>query len=129
MGEPATAPDTDGASGGQQPGLHEAAVSDEALATAVPLNQLDPHDHHGLAGADHRQDIELKKTYANWLLIFMAAQLVVSDAVFVTAAWAGADWHVDETTLRIWLAATTIELIGVALVVTRYLFPRRDRSG
>jgi hypothetical protein len=38
----------------------DAAVSREALATAVPLHQLDPHDHQALEGADHKQDIELR---------------------------------------------------------------------
>ncbi len=106
----------------------DAAVSQEALATAIPLNQLDPHDHHGLEGADHKQDIELKKTYAKWLLILVAAQLVVADGVFVAYAWAGVAWNLDTAVIQAWLGATMIELVGVALVVTRYLFPRRDRK-
>jgi hypothetical protein len=28
--------------------------------------------------------------------------------------------------IEVWLAATLVELVGVVLVVTRYLFPRRD---
>lgn len=103
----------------------DAAVSREALAEAVPLQQLDPHDHHGLEGADHKQDIELKKTYAKWLLILVAAQLAVADAVFVAYAWAGVNWDLETAVVQAWLGATMIELVGVALVITRYLFPRR----
>jgi hypothetical protein len=105
----------------------DAAVSPEALDAAVPLHQLDPHDHEGLEGADHKQDIELKKTYAKWLLRLVAAQLVVADAVFIAYAWAGVSWRLDTSVVQAWLAATMLELIGVALVITRYLFPRRDR--
>lgn len=57
------------------------------------LEELDPHDHSGLHGADLRQDIELKRRYG---------------------------------VIQVWLAATLLELVGVVLVVTRYLFPRRD---
>jgi hypothetical protein len=106
----------------------DAAVSKEALAEAVPLQQLDPHDHHGLEGADHKQDIELKRTYAKWLLILVAGQLVLADGVFIAYAWAGVDWHLETAVVQAWLGATMIELVGVALVITRYLFPRRDRK-
>jgi hypothetical protein len=106
----------------------DAAVSPEALATAVPLHELDPHDHEALEGADHRQDIELKKSYAKWLLRLVAAQLVIADAVFIAYAWAGAHWDLHTSVIQAWLGSTMVELIGVALVITRYLFPRRDRK-
>jgi hypothetical protein len=103
------------------------AVSKEALEKAVPLQGLDPHDHKALVGIDHWQDIQLKKTYAKWLLILVAAQLFVADAVFVAYAWAGNQWHLETSVVEVWLGATLVELIGVALVITRYLFPRRDK--
>lgn len=108
--------------------LDEAGISQEDLEKAVPLKGLDPHDHKALIGIDHWQDIQLKKSYAKWLLRLVAAQLFVADAVFVAYAWAGEQWHLDPNVMQFWLSATLVELIGVAVVVTRYLFPRRDRS-
>ena len=58
----------------------------------------------------------------------VAVQLFVADVVFVTYAWAGEGWHLDPNVMKFWLGATLVELIGVALVVTQYLFPRRDRQ-
>lgn len=81
-----------------------------------------------LVGIDHWQDIQLKKTYAKWLLRLVAAQLFVADAVFVAYAWAGKGWDIDTGVVQVWLVATLVELIGVALVITRYLFPRRDHD-
>lgn len=89
---------------------------------------LDPHDHRALHGIDHWQDIRLKKTYAKWLLLLVAGQLVVADVVFVVYAWAGEHWHLEAGVVQVWLGATLVELIGVALVITRYLFPRRDHT-
>jgi hypothetical protein len=109
--------------------LDEAGISEEDLARGIPLEGLDPHDHKLLLGIDHWQDIQLKKTYAKWLLRLVAAQLVIADAVFVAYAWAGKDWNVEPAVIQFWLGATLVELIGVALVITRYLFPRRDRYG
>jgi hypothetical protein len=111
----------------------EEAVSKATREDAVLLKGLDSHshtvdahDHAAIRGIDHWQDIQLKKTYAKWLLILVAAQLLVADAVFVTYAWAGNGWHLEASVIQVWLGATLVELIGVALVITRYLFPRRD---
>lgn len=103
-------------------------IIDEALEGAIPLKGLDPHDHKALVGVDHWQDIQLKKTYARWLLWLVAFQLLVTDAVFIAYAWAGKSWDLDTAVIQVWLGSTLVELIGVALVITRYLFPRRDRG-
>lgn len=103
-------------------------IIDEALKGAIPLKGLDPHDHKALIGVDHWQDIQLKKTYANWLLRLVAFQLLITDAAFVAYAWVGMGWELETSVIQVWLGSTLVELIGVALVVTRYLFPRRDRS-
>jgi hypothetical protein len=94
--------------------------------TRERLEDLDPHDHAGLRGFDLRQDIQLKQRYAKWLLILIAAQLLVADLIFVVYAWAGEGWELSAGVIEVWLAATLVELVGVVLVVTRYLFPRRD---
>jgi hypothetical protein len=113
----------------QQPSkLAEAGISQEDLENAVPLEGLDPHDHKALVGIDHFQDIKLKKKYANWLLWLITIQLVVADTVFVVYAAKGKHWDLEPSVIQIWLIATLVELIGVALVITRYLFPRRDRQ-
>jgi hypothetical protein len=56
----------------------------------------------------------------------MLLQLAVADVVFIVYAWAGAHWHLTPTVINVWLVGTLVEVIGVVLVVTRYLFPRRD---
>lgn len=122
-------PESDGAAAGELSNETplERAVSSEALDRGVSLPGLvDAHDHKALAGIDHWQDIQLKKTYARWLLILVAAQLLVADVVFVVYAWVGEQWKLDTAVVQVWLVTTLVELIGVALVITRYLFPRRD---
>jgi hypothetical protein len=90
------------------------------------LDDFDPRDHAAIHGFDLRQDVELKRRYAKWLLILVAVQLVVADIVFVLYASVGKGWDLSSGVIEVWLAATLVELIGVALVITRYLFPRRD---
>jgi hypothetical protein len=75
---------------------------------------------------DHRQDIALKKQYADWLLGAVILQLLLANAVFVVYAWAGKDWNLDAVVIDAWLGATLVQVIGVVTIVTRYLFPRRD---
>ena len=75
---------------------------------------------------DHEQDIRLKRTYALALLIALGIQLLIADGVFIAFAWAGVDWNLSPVVIDVWLAATVVQVIGVVLVVTRYLFPQRD---
>lgn len=118
--EPAAAPDSEPSK------LAKAGISDETIDQGSSLDDLDPHDHEALKGLDHWQDIQLKKFYAMVLLGLVGIQLFVADAVFVTYAWAGRAWRLEPGVIQFWLGATLVELIGVVVVITRYLFPRRD---
>lgn len=72
------------------------------------------------------QEHTLRKQYARWILVILAGQFVVSDAVFVAYAWAGENWHLESSVIQGWLAAMVVQIVGVAHVVTRHLFPNRD---
>jgi hypothetical protein len=108
--------------------LAEGGVFEETIQHGIFRKDLDPHDHEALKGIDHWQDILLKKSYATSLLRLVALQLFIADAVFVAYAWAGMHWRLEAGVVQVWLVATLVELIGVALVITQYLFPRRDRG-
>jgi formate/nitrite transporter FocA (FNT family) len=77
---------------------------------------------------DRRQDIGLKNVYACVLLAMLGGQFFVTNVVFIVYAWAGRDWKVPDAVINGWLAATVVELVGIVAVVTRYLFPNRDRE-
>lgn len=112
----------------ESPKLTEAGISEETIEQGLSLEGLDPHDHEALKGLDHWQDIQLKKSYAMSMLRLVAGQLFIADVVFIVYAWAGRSWDLEPGVVQFWLGATIIELIGVALVVTQYLFPKRDQK-
>lgn len=91
---------------------------------ATPLEELDPATR--LRHRDFEQDIILKRRYANILLWAMIGQVAAADVVFILYAHFGAHWKLSGSVINVWLGATLIEVIGVVLVVTRYLFPHRD---
>jgi hypothetical protein len=76
-----------------------------------------------------KQEIELRRNYAVALLLILALQIVAADVVFWVFAETGDHWHLSDGVIQIWLAAAVVEVIGVVTVVTRHLFPRRDRLG
>lgn len=76
---------------------------------------------------EQEQDRVLKLSYATWLRRSLAAQLLVADGVFIVYAWAGKDWNLEPLVINSWLAATVVQVVGIVLVVTRHLFPQRDR--
>jgi hypothetical protein len=74
--------------------------------------------------ADHHLDVQLKSMVARGALWAMIGQLVVADTVFVLYAGLGRDWNVPGEVMLGWLTATVVEIIGVVVVVARYLFPK-----
>jgi uncharacterized membrane protein len=74
------------------------------------------------------QEHGLRQSYADWIIRVLGAQLFVADAVFVVFAWAGWNWELSSGVIEVWLAATVIQIVGVVAIVTRHLFPNRDRG-
>ena len=85
-----------------------------------------PPTKEELERAHLEQDLELKKRYGNRLLGLVTVQLAIADIVFVLYFIVGVHWKLPEGVIYVWLVTTLVELVGVATVVTRYLFPRRD---
>lgn len=110
----------------------------EALQTgAVTETAGLPEDLKFLAEKNQAQEIQLKrkfaeqeydlrKTYAQRILLLLFGQFLIADAVFVVFAWAGEGWHLSTAVIDVWLAATVVQVVGIVLVVTRNLFPDRD---
>src|ERR1700691_2770025 len=118
-----------GTSGGEDGAQSEAAVVE--IADAGGGREIDklPAPLQNLPQKDHAQDIRLKRIYALALLVGLGVQVFIVDAAFVAYAWAGVNWNVAEPVMSIWLGATVINVIGVVLVVTNYLFPQRTTRG
>jgi hypothetical protein len=75
-----------------------------------------------------KQEIDLRATYAKGLLLILAVMLVVVNVIFWKYAASGRHWNIPNAVVQIWLGATVIQVVGVVTVVTRYLFPNRDRQ-
>lgn len=101
------------------------ASADEILANSNPQRVpfKDRKDEEDLRQS--QEEHELRKTVAKWAYRAVALQIGIADIVFITYAWAGRDWDVPTTAIAAWLSATVVQAIGVALVITRFLFPRR----
>jgi hypothetical protein len=118
-----------GTNGGEGVAPSEAAVVE--IADAGGGREIDklPAPLQNLPQKDHAQDIRLKRIYALALLVGLGVQVVIVDGVFIAYAWAGVNWNVAEPVMSIWLGATVVNVIGVVLVVTNYLFPQRSATG
>lgn len=77
-----------------------------------------------LDALDSRQNIDLKAIYALGMLILLGGQVYCADWVFIQYG-KGNHWHIPVAAIQAWLAATVVEVIGVVIVITRYLFPAR----
>jgi glutathione S-transferase len=92
-------------------------LDEEERAQGMSLRRLFAEQEHGL-----------RQMYADWILWMLGAQFVIADAVFVTFAWVGKGWDLPPGVVEVWLAATVVQVVGVVAIVTRHLFPNRDRG-
>jgi hypothetical protein len=88
----------------------------------TPISSL---DH--LRVRNFAQDISLKKTYATATLIGVGAQLAIADAAFFVYL-GDTSGAVPAAVMDVWLSATVVQVVGIILVITNYLFPRRLRG-
>ncbi len=72
------------------------------------------------------QDIELKGKYARWVPYLLIGQLVAANTLMFLYAGLGRDWDVPPEVIITWLSASVVEVVGIALVVTRYLEAREE---
>lgn len=85
-----------------------------------------PPSSNVLSRKDKEQDIWLKRSYGIALLIVLILQVGAADYLFYRYADEGRNWGIEASVMQAWLAATVIEIVGIAAIVVRYLFPRRD---
>lgn len=113
----------------------EAAI--EALRTGAAREATLPEALRHLPERERAQELDLNRSfaeqehalrerYATWILIILAGQFLIADAVFVAYAWAGHGWAIPASVMHWWLATMVVQIVGVAHVVTRHLFPNRD---
>lgn len=74
---------------------------------------------------DQRTDTGLKKLYATWFIGILIGQLFLMNSIFVAV---GANWleFKEPTHLNLFMGGTLAEVFGVVLVITRYLFSKRN---
>jgi len=94
--------------------------------TPAPRNEpksLNPIEQENLDR--RRSDRKLRETYAKRFLLFLAAQLIVMNIVFVAT---GLGWlkYKNRWTLELYMGGTLAEVFGIVVIVTRSLFPSQD---
>lgn len=75
---------------------------------------------------DHEADLTLKKKIGNYAVGAVVGQLVAANLAFgVYLGWMQwqAQLPVPAEVIIAWLSTTVVEVVGIVLVVTKYLFP------
>lgn len=81
----------------------------------------------GQAYRKGEQDIRNRRRIANWAIGGMIFQIVVADLVFV-AYGLHMGKALEVGALQVWLATTVVQVVGVVVVITQYLFPAAGRD-
>ena len=67
-------------------------------------------------------DLKMRRRTGYGVFVFLAAQMVVADIAFYLYG-AFNDWNIPYQSMVAWLSATVVQVVGLALVIVRSLFP------
>jgi hypothetical protein len=73
-------------------------------------------------------DLRLKGAWGTALLIALIVLMGINERLFYDYLRAN-HWHVDGSTINVWLGASVVQLVTLAGVVVRYLFHPKDKRG
>lgn len=76
-----------------------------------------------LSNDDKQNDIRLKKHYGYGLIGVMIIQLIIMNWVFYRVG--KGTLHYDNYSLHVYVTGTLLELFGLVLVITKYLFKQK----
>jgi len=80
-----------------------------------------------LALDNQQMRIELVGRWGKWVLIGTGVQVLIADSAFFVYGCRN-DWRIPVAAIDGWLSATVVQVIAVALVIAKSLFPENDRK-
>jgi len=78
--------------------------------------------HQAILDAEGEDRRNVRKKLVWPVLVGAAVQFVAADVAFFIYGY-GNDWQIHPSVMVAWLSATVVQVVGVVLVVMRYLFP------
>lgn len=72
-----------------------------------------------------RSDLTFRRIYASVLLTAMIAQVAIADWFFWKYLQAY-DFRAPVQAMSVWIGAAVVQLIGLVVIVTQYLFPKGE---
>lgn len=86
---------------------------------------------HALKISDHELDLKLKSSIGTFARRAVVGQLIVTNfgfaMYFICTTW-GLHSEIPESVIIAWLTTTVVEIVGITLVVTKYLFPESGNN-
>jgi hypothetical protein len=82
-------------------------------------------EHHKAEIQSFRQDVEQRKTYANRTFCLVVVWLAAIAVVVFLQGFKLSGFSLDAGIVEALIGGTTTGVVGLFLIVTRYLFPRR----
>jgi len=74
---------------------------------------------------DRTVDRELKKQYADWFIWILIGQLVIMNVIFIVTGLGYLNF--SHWALELYMGGTLAEVFGIVLVITRHLFPTKNK--
>lgn len=85
-------------------------------------NSLDAHQQAAID--DKRTDTELKKLYAYRFIWILIGQLLAMNLIFVAIGFGFLKY--SDFVINLFMGGTLAEVFGIVLVITKYLFSRKE---
>jgi hypothetical protein len=89
------------------------------------IEQQQKIKEYDLSNREKEQDIELKRTVAEYVFVILVIETLFLCGVLLLQGFGIWGFRMDNTTLNIFVPATIIQVSSMAIIITRYLFTHK----
>lgn len=101
------------------------AVADQSPSWLNSNDDLD-REQKRLEVAQSQADNRSRRRYSVLFPVVLIGQLLTADTVFLIYGYYNS-WRIPSSSIDVWLGASVVEVVGIVLVIVRYLFPPQPK--
>lgn len=94
--------------------------------TPLPIDNIDMSSLKEQERIRYSQDTKFRKHLTRWVMVLIPVWLVA--VLYVIKKCASFDWYLSDVVLSTLLATTTINILGLANIVLRGMFPQKEKQ-
>lgn len=107
-------------------GLYVGLKDNGGSQSSLPIDNIDMSSLKEQERIRYSQDTKFRKHLTRWVMWLIPLWLL--SVLYILAKCASMEWYLSDVTLSTLLATTTINILGLANIVLRGMFPQKENK-